>query len=437
MKRDLHGLAATCDGAEDLAAIDDFARRMVGLAKGTEVIVPAAARFQDTPLVQLYAAAAFLFAQTAEADGIAARYLARADAIAPRANPREERWRAALWAWQRHAFSEAVVELEALTAEWPGDLAAAKVCEFLYYVLGQQHEATRFLRHMERLAPHHADDPDFLAMLAFARELTGDFDGACTIAERALALRPQNPWADHALAHVWTRRGEVDRAIAHLTAALPVWRTMSSIIRSHDAWHLALLHVERLDLDAAAELLDAQIACEDCREVGFAVDAIALLWRMEMAGWDGAARWDAIADRIEPYLGACFMPFLSAHWAYALGRAGRDGALDGLVASVAARASGADGDALRAWARAGKALVEASGAFGRGDVRECAVLLAPIADELTVGGGSDAQCDLFRLTNVCALAASGRRAEARRALDRTLGAKARTPLDRRFEALTA
>src|SRR5262249_35598968 len=154
------------------------------------------------PLLQLHAASAYLYAQTAEADRAAAGFLARAEGASSRANPREERWRAALSAWQRHAFCEATATFESLTEEWPEDLVAAKSCEFLYYVLGQQNEGRRFLRHMERLRRHQGEDPDFLAMLAFARELTGDLEGARVTAEHALQIRADNPWADHALAHV-------------------------------------------------------------------------------------------------------------------------------------------------------------------------------------------------------------------------------------------
>lgn len=64
--------------------------------------------------------------------------------------------------------------MEVTTAEWPCDLCTAKFAEFIYYVLGQQHMGPRFHAHMMGLEPMHADDPDFLAMVAFASELCGD-----------------------------------------------------------------------------------------------------------------------------------------------------------------------------------------------------------------------------------------------------------------------
>jgi hypothetical protein len=171
--------------------------------------------------------------------------------------------------------------------------------------------------------------------------------------------------------------------------------------------------------------------------VGFALDAVSLLWRLEIAGRDCAGRWPAIADRVEAFVEPCFMPFAAAHWAYALARAGRDAALGRLVAGAFEESRRDAEDAQRAWSRVGKALVEASAAFGAGDVREAAVLLDAILPEVTIGGGSDAQCDLFRLTHFRALAAAGRKAEARAALERMLGAKLRSPLDRHLALLAA
>ncbi|MDX2167887.1 MAG: tetratricopeptide repeat protein, partial [Deltaproteobacteria bacterium] len=89
-------------------------------------------------------------------------------------------------------------------------------------------------------------------------------------------------------------------------------------------------------------------------------------------------------------------------------------------------------DARRAWARVGRALVEAAVALADGDASRAATLLDAVIDEVTVGGGSDAQCDLFRLAYARALVDSGRRAEARAFLTRLWGAAPRTPLEARW-----
>lgn len=71
-------------------------------------------------------------------------------------------------------------------------------------------------------------------------------------------------------------------------------------------------------------------------------------------------------------------------------------------------------------------------ALAAGDASRGATLLDPVIDEITVGGGSDAQCDLFRLAYARALSDSGRRAEARAFLATLWGGAARTPLEARW-----
>ncbi len=426
---DARGLAVTCDNEAALAAIDDFAYRIVRVTAGAEAVLPAAERHPDVPMLQLSAAALHLFGLTVDGERAAAGYLARAVGAGVPLLPREAALAAALRAWQRRAFSDAAAMLEALTDEWPRDLLAAKLAEFLYYVLGQQHEAQRFRRHMERLAPHHRDDPDLLAMLAFARELCGDLAGAQALAERALARAPRTPWADHALSHVWLRRGAADEAIAHLAAALPGWADSNRLIWVHNAWHLALHHLDRLDVAAARALLDTVIWRPGEDLGGTVLDAIGLHWRAEMAGLDCDAPWAAIAARVAPRAGECFMPFVSAQVAYALARAGAGEALQALREATRVEARRGTPDARRTWSRVGRALIDAAEACARGDAVHAVTLLDPIIEEVTVGGGSDAQCDLFRLAYARALADAGRPADAHRYLDTLWGPTPRTPLE--------
>jgi hypothetical protein len=53
--QDARGLDVTSDDADAVAATDDFAARVLRLDRGVEAILPAAERWPDTPIVQLYA----------------------------------------------------------------------------------------------------------------------------------------------------------------------------------------------------------------------------------------------------------------------------------------------------------------------------------------------------------------------------------------------
>ena len=414
---------------ESIRAVDDFVARLLRLDVGVEAVVPAVERHPGVAILQIYAAAANLYAQTEVTNRAAAGFLVRAETLGSGMNERERMLAKAVREWLGKRHLRAVETLEALTERWPEDLCSAKFCEFVYYVLGQHHCGERFRAHMDRLAPVQGEDPDFLGMAAFASELCGDFDVAESRCRRALAAEARNPWAHHSLTHVLIRQGRVDEGRRTLEAFLPVLATCGRPVYCHDAWHLALLYLEELDFERARRVFDQHIWGFQPDTVGEQVDAIALLWRMEMAGYDATDLWPEIAERVIPHAAETFMPFLNAHFAYALARGRSADALDGLLDSVAARANDGDDEALRVWAPVGRAIVEAAALFGSGDRAGAAPVMRDAASELTTIGGSDAQDDLFRQTYLVSLREGKRTSEARAYADKIMGAKRRTPLD--------
>ena len=426
--KDARGLDVTTDDATAVAAADDFAARLLRLDQGVEAILDAAKRWPDTPIVQLYAATFWLYGQTSGALETAAVHLRACDALAM--NTRERALHRALALWHGNDNLRAVEAMEAITSEGPGDLLTAKIAEFLYYVLGQQYMGPRFRAHMRRLEGAHAADPDFLAMTAFASELCSDYAAAEAAAERALAIEPKNPWAQHALSHVLIRQGRVAEGLARLESFLPLLAACGRPIHCHDAWHLALLHLERLDVAAAMRVFRTHIWGITPDFVVEQLDAIALLWRIEMAAGPMDAQWPSIAGHIAPRALETFMPFMNAHYVYALARAGRADAVEAALAGVRARSAADDEEAKRVWAPVGRAVIEAAAAFGTGDRARAAALLDPIMPMMTSIGGSDAQDDLFRQTYLRSLQAAGRHAEAAAYFDAITAGKSRTPLDR-------
>jgi hypothetical protein len=385
-------------------------------------------RWPQTPILALYATVFWLYGQTEEARATAGAHL-KACAALPM-NGRERVLHGALTLWHANDNLRAVEVLEEITIQWPRDLLSAKFAEFLYYVLGQQHTGPRFRAHMARLAPLHADDPDFLAMQAFAGELCDDFKAAEADAERALGRTPRNPWAQHALTHVLIRQGRAAEGRARMDEFMPLLATCARPIHSHDAWHLALLHLEELDVAATLKVFREHVwgITPDC--VVEQLDAIALLWRIELAGTPMDGEWASIAEHVAPRAVETFMPFMNAHYVYALARAGRRDALEAALASVRARSEANDAEAKRVWAPVGRAVVEAAAAFGAGDRARAAVLLDPVMPKMTQIGGSDAQDDLFRQAFLRSLQAAGRRADAAAYAARITAGKAPTTLDR-------
>jgi tetratricopeptide (TPR) repeat protein len=425
--KDARGLDVTSDDAAAVMAADDFAARLLRLDQGVEAILEAVKRCPATPIVQLYAAAFWLYGQTEEARETAATHLRACQTLAM--NPRERALQRGLTLSHANDNLHALEAMEAITVEWPRDLFTAKLAEFLYYVLGQQYMGERFRAHMNRLQPMHAHDPDFLAMASFASELCDDFAAAESGAERALGIEPRNPWAQHALTHVLIRQGRLKEGLAHMEGFLPLLATCGRPIHSHDAWHLALLHLEELDVAAAMRVFHTHIWGITPDFVVEQLDAIALLWRIEMAGTAMDAQWPSIADHVAARATETFIPFMNAHYLYALARAGRSDTVKAGLAAVRARSEANDEEARRVWNPVGRPVAEAAAAFGAGDRARAAALLDPVMPLMTSIGGSDAQDDLFRQAYLRSLQAAGRHADAAAYADGITAGKSRTPLD--------
>src|SRR5262249_40286692 len=186
-----------------------------------------------------------------------------------------------------------------------------------------------------------------------------------------------------ARSHVLIRRGRVREGLARLEAFLPLLATCGRPIHCHDAWHLALLHLEELDVAAAMRVFKAHIWGITPDFVVEQLDAIALLWRIEMAAGPTDAQWPAIAEHIAPRAVETFMPFMNAHYVYALARAGRADAVEAVLARVRARSAADDEEAKRVWAPVGRAVIEAAAAFGAGDRARAAALLDPVMPMMT------------------------------------------------------
>src|SRR5262249_53009730 len=95
--RDARGLEATADHADAVAAADDLVARLLRLDQGVEAILDAAKRWPQTPILQLYCAAFWLYGQTGDALSNAATHLKACVALAM--NPRERALHRALSLW--------------------------------------------------------------------------------------------------------------------------------------------------------------------------------------------------------------------------------------------------------------------------------------------------------------------------------------------------
>ena len=414
MLRCSQNLLVSGAGPIEVTAVDSFRVALIRMEGGTEPVLKAAEEAPDCTLLQTYAAFYSLYAGTRAGNSEAIAWIERAAHAANDATEREKMLLEAATRWY-HGDVEAMLDLlEAVTREHPQDHIAAKVAEFGYYLAGQHYQAPRFLAHMERIAPANEDEPDILAMYSFACELSGRYDEARRYAEDAVAQRFATPWAHHALAHIALVTDELQRGLEEQNAFLPTWTDPGSTIHGHNGWHLAVLRLLAGDLDGTLALFDDLVWGNLPSSTTEQVDAISLLWRIEMAGAKiPAEQWRKIAVACAPLAHEALTPFVTAHHAYAFARARFHDELKSLREAMHETAAAAPRERALAWKKAGIPVTQASVAAAQDDPGGVVEALYDRAREIPRVGGSDAQDDLWRQALVHALLALGRETDAR------------------------
>jgi hypothetical protein len=247
-------------------------------------------------------------------------------------------------------------------------------------------------------------------MLAFGLEEAGAYEEAEALGREAVTRSPTDAWAIHAVAHVLEMQGRSGEGIAWYEAREADWAE-ASFFAVHNAWHLALYHLERDDHPAALAVYDRLLRPGRRSLVLNLCDAAALLWRLHLAGVDAGERWPelagAMAAKAEP---GCHV-FNDIHLALALAGAGRLAELEGLTTCLHALALGGSDYAARLRAVALPA-IRAAAAFARGGYGEAVILLAPTLPELGAMSGSHAQREILTRTLCEAALRDGQRAIA-------------------------
>lgn len=192
-----------------------------------------------------------------------------------------------------------------------------------------------------------------------------------------------------------------------MAAASGGWRQLTSFMRSHNWWHLALFELE-LGRDAAAlALYDREVWGVDKTYSQDQIGAVSLLARLELAGVDVGDRWQELASWLVGRTADQVQPFLDLQYLYGLARAGRPEA-DALLANVEAFAPHAPAAAREAWMRVAVPACRGLVAHARGRWTQAAEQLELALPRLVSIGGSHAQRELFEQIHLDALQRDGR-----------------------------
>lgn len=223
-----------------------------------------------------------------------------ANALADKANLREKGHLEAVRRWIAGDFYGAVQAWEDVLTHYPFDLLALQLIHLtdvlLGDVMGQRDVVARVFNLWDESIPGY----EFvLGFYAFGLEENRDFFKAEEMGRRSLALRPDNPYAVHAVSHVMEMNGRQQGGIRFMADHAHTWGT--SNFANHLWWHTALFHLDIGETDRVLEIYDNHL--RDASHEGDRyeeLDASALLWRLKLLEINTGDRWKDLADRWEP-----------------------------------------------------------------------------------------------------------------------------------------
>ncbi|HSW04200.1 tetratricopeptide repeat protein [Aquabacterium sp.] len=431
--RDPFGNPIRVQHEASVAAVAGFINGFLGYTPDILAVL-AAAEADHSLIVQACAAALQMFAEAPSAPPAARAHLARAAKAGLPSTERERQFASAVAAWVDGDAATAIGQHAQTLAEHPRDLCALKLAQYHAFNLG---DSPAMLRLALLALPAAADLAWLHGMLAFAWEQCHRLAEAELAARQALAMQPAEPWAQHALAHVMLTEGRLHEGAAFLAAVSGPWSGLSSFMRTHNWWHLALFRIELGDDAAALALYDHEVWGVDKRYSQDQVGAVSLLARLELAGVAVGERWAELAGWLAARVQDQVQPFLDMQYLYGLARAGRPEA-DVLLAHIARHAPQAPPASRLAWQQVALPACRGLLAHARGDWATAAAQLAQALPRLTAIGGSHAQRELFEQVHLDALQRSGQLAGALNLLQPLANAQPESErLQRRLQAVCA
>lgn len=363
-------------------AIRAFAEELISHGAGARVIFDAVAQDPECALGHAYCAAVYLTLMTREGQAQAAPHIAAAIDNVALCSVRETATVEAIAAWGMGDERSAISILRGVVECAPHDVVAAKLCQILELSDG---DIVGMLRTSGMAASVEGRSGYALGLHAFALEQAGHAELAIRFARRAIDINPdRDPWAQHALAHALLAIDRPIEAQMFLHSVSHSWERCSSFMLTHNWWHLALIELELGNKAAALALFDARVWGLRKGHAQDQINAISLLFRLEMLGVRSSARWEDIASYIDGRETDQLNGFLDLHYLIALLQSGRSEAAVRLCETLQRdRVAGAIANGILAYAQQ--------------NYHEAATNFAPACRHLAEIGGSNVQRELFEL----------------------------------------
>jgi hypothetical protein len=308
-------------------------------------------------------------------------------------------------AWLEGDFQRAAHLYGTIAVEYPRDIVALQAAHVIDFYLG---DSIMLRDHVAQALPHwNQDVPGYgylLGMHAFGLEETANYARAEDVGRHALALNARDPWAVHAVQHVFEMQGRIHDGVEWLNATSPNWA--ESALAFHNWWHLALHQLELGDIPAALDIYDRLVHPKETAVALELVDASQMLSRIALRGGTVGSRWQAVADDWSKLGEGGFYVFNDLHALLAYAFAGREQDSQRMLAAIEKSAAGEGTNAENARA-VGLPIAKAIVAMASGRPSEAVEQLLPVRSRSYRIGGSHAQRDLVQLTTIGAALAAG------------------------------
>ena len=390
--KDLYDNEVTTKSEKTIDAINRFTTSLIGYGTDFGVIFEASDEDPDCAVAATLGGILGMFMETPDRLEIADTYFNRALTAAPAATEREQLLVEAMWSSRQGDLEKALGCFRKLAKFYPRDLLSAKMGQTHYFNLGDD-EGMLWLA--DQVIDAHKDTAFAHGMRAFGLEQMSQLGEAEEEARLATDMQRAEPWAHHAVAHVMVTQGRHAEGIQWMRDLSGEWDYCNSFMYTHNWWHLALFHLEREEFDEALRLYDEHIWGRDKTYSQDQINAISLLWRLEMAGADVGDRWQDVASHVADRSLVLDQPFLDMQYVYALARGGKTLELNNLLSGMELMEMDAPKMTRAVWEEVAAPASRAFVAFADEDYAKAEELLAPARARMQSIGGSHAQRDLF------------------------------------------
>ena len=394
--KDVHGLSMTATSQEAVDAFDRMVDQFFEYNPQTGAALQEALDI-DPDLVMGHCIQGYFLQLMGNADVLdrAEAVLAEAEARAEGATERERTHVAALGAWCRRDFSGALARWESILIDHPRDVFALKLAQFGHLYLGDVANIrdciARVMPAWDEGVPHYSN---VLGMRAFGLEESGDYPAAEAAGKRAIEIKPNDPYAVHAVAHVMEMQDRPREGIDWITGSEPHWADCNNY-RYHLWWHCSLYHLDRGDFDEVLRLYDTKIRADQNDQIRDIANAVALLMRLEFRDVDVGDRWTELAEKCAPRINEHLLPFHDTHFLLAVACGGRRDAAERMIDSMQEYVATWNATSVPVMRDVSIPLAKSVLAYCDRDYERAVDLMMPIRYGLQRIGGSHAQRDIY------------------------------------------